>query len=304
MGDNVVVVGVIILITITFISRILFLFFTMLRMPFDRNDAKQNLANIDLEKILTTFKKPWKKEVFDMKKFSLVQENGEGFHSDLDFIFNDGNYTIRLFYDSLPLACIGAVSRKNYLQILQIQGTPCDDIGSINNAFTKNEQDKMRNVVQSFYWSHALLTVATTQFFDLGVNDLRVLSYSYNPNIPTRKEACDNISRTAAESIFRFNSAYITYDLTALTLGFFPMLPRWKVPDGIDKIGLSFDKEGRPDKKIKFYGMNKDDYVDSVVYTLINGCIQDTIEKVRCIHKTLGNYRQKELNLMTSVKTY
>ena len=104
------------------------------------------------------------------------------------------------------------------------------------------------------------------------------------------------------------NAAYITYDLTALTLGFHPMLPTQRVPsipDGVSSIrGLSFNEEGRPDKKVKYYGMKKENYIDSVVYDLVNKDVQESMPSLKNIHKTLGDYRQKEIKFDVDITLF
>jgi hypothetical protein len=279
-------------------------------MPFDTGNAYSSLKSIDIKKVLTVFKKPWKKNGFDMNRFNLVPETDHGHHPNLESVYNDGYYTLRLFYGTLPIASIGVVSDNdatgNFLNVLQIQGVPSATIrDTYYNHFKSDEQDKIRDVIQSFYWSHALLTIGAAHLFDMGVEDVRVLSFYYNSNTSNRRDAFDIVSKDTSVRASKTNAAYITYDLTALTLGFQPMLSTQKVPSDVTSVrGLSFNMEGVPDKKVKFYGMKKDNYIDSVVYDLVNKDVQNTMPLVKNIHRTLGNYRQKELNFDIDISLF
>jgi hypothetical protein len=278
----------------------------LLEMPFDLDEAKNNLKTIDLEKILTLFRKPWKSSELDMNKFSLIQENEEGYHSKLDIIYNDGNYTLRLYYDRLPIASIGFVSEGDFLNVVQIQGTPCTEIGYFNRKFTDADRSQIRSIVQSFYFGHALLTAGTKHVFDMGVEDLRVLSYYHlNPSTSKRESYFNDFCKEESDVVYHSNSAFMTYDLTALTLGFSPMISKRRVPDGISSVnGLSFNIKGFPDRDITYYCMTKEDYINSVVYELNARDIENTALLMSDIYKTLGNFRNKTLHFENNVLVF
>ncbi len=263
-------------------------------MPFDTFDAEAKLRKIDLEKILTTFKKPWKKSSFDMKEFFIFQETFQGHHPNFEPIYNDGNYTLRLLHGSTPIASIGVIAEDDYIGIVQIQGTRYEDVGERYRGYLQPfESDLVRDVLHSFYWSHALLTTCANHFFDMGVKDLRVVAFDHNPNRDMRR----GMLGVNSES----RNAYVTYDLTALTLGFTPMLFK-TMPS--DMSTLSFDKEGRPDKNVLFYCMNREDYFGGVIDRLINRPIEENKTLLRHIHTQLGNYRQKELKFNVNMRMY
>jgi hypothetical protein len=266
---------------------------TLEDMPFNTLDAEVDLFKINLEKILTTFKKPWKKNSFDMNLFSLSQETFQGHHQNYIGVYNDGIYTIRLLYGVLPIASIGAVVEDNFIGISQIQGTQYEEIADARCKYIhSNERNQIKDILQSFYWSHALLTIATNHFFDLGVEDLRVVSFDYNPNRRLRGDVLD--------SAIKINSAYVTYDLTALTLGFTPMLPK----NCVAEPGLTFGKDGHPDKKVMLYCFDKDNYKGSVIDNLTNRSIEENKFILKNIHSNLGNYRQKELIFDVNITNY
>lgn len=264
----------------------------LLDMPFDVVRSEKRLKSMDLEHIMRTFKKPWKDGRFHMNRFSLKQETFSSHHPDYEHMYNDGNHTIRLFYHGLPIASIGAVNdNDDFIGILQIQGTRYeDDIGlELGGYLGPSEQSKIRGVLESFYWSHALLSIMADNLFAMGVDDVRVVSFGSNPNNHNRHNALDDIDDV--------HKAIVTYDLTALTLGFSPMVCKKDFPRGISSndVPLSFSKEGHPNKEVTFYYMLRKEYEGGVIDTLMNGDGKASKNFLKNIHACLGNYRQKDI---------